>query len=51
VVVTGASAEVGQSIAHEFARHRWNVAVLARSEAGLQGTVGDIERAGCRAMM
>ncbi|WP_342148180.1 SDR family oxidoreductase [Methylorubrum sp. SB2] len=50
VVVTGASAGVGRAIVHEFARHRWNVAVLARGEAGLQGTVRDIERAGGRAL-
>ena len=50
VVVTGASAGVGRAIAHEFARHRWNVAVLARGEAGLKGTVRDIERAGGRAL-
>lgn len=49
VVVTGASAGVGRAIAHEFARHRWNVSVLARGEAGLKGTVRDIERAGGRA--
>ncbi|WP_419831033.1 SDR family oxidoreductase [Methylobacterium sp.] len=49
VVITGASAGVGRAIAHEFARHRWNVSVLARGEAGLKGTVRDIERAGGRA--
>lgn len=50
VVVTGASAGVGRAIAHEFARHRWNVSVLARGETGLKGTVRDIEQAGGRAM-
>ena len=50
VVVTGASAGVGRAIAHEFARHRWNVSILARGEAGLKGTVQDIERAGGRAL-
>ncbi|SEO73953.1 NADP-dependent 3-hydroxy acid dehydrogenase YdfG [Methylobacterium sp. UNC300MFChir4.1] len=50
VVVTGGSAGVGRAIAHEFARHGWNVAVLARGEAGLNGTVRDIERAGGRAL-
>ncbi|MCJ2080313.1 SDR family oxidoreductase [Methylobacterium sp. J-090] len=50
VVVTGGSAGVGRAIAHEFARHRWNVAVLARGEAGLRGTVRDIHRAGGRAL-
>ncbi|WP_267422597.1 SDR family oxidoreductase [Methylobacterium sp. GC_Met_2] len=50
VVITGASAGVGRAIAHEFARHRWNVSVLARGEAGLRGTVQDIECAGGRAL-
>ncbi len=50
VVITGASAGVGRAVAHEFARHHWNVAILARGEAGLRGTVRDIERAGGRAM-
>src|SRR6478609_8578546 len=50
VVITGASAGGGRAIAHEFARHGWNVSVLARGEAGLKGTVQDIERAGGRAM-
>jgi NAD(P)-dependent dehydrogenase (short-subunit alcohol dehydrogenase family) len=50
VVVTGASAGVGRAIAHEFARHRWNVSVMARGETGLNGTVRDIERAGGRAL-
>ena len=50
VVVTGASAGVGRAIAHEFARHCWNVSMLARGEAGLKGAVQDIERAGGRAL-
>lgn len=50
VVVTGASAGVGRAIAHEFARHRWNVSVLARGDVGLKGTVRDIERVGGCAM-
>lgn len=50
VVVTGASAGVGRAIAHEFARHLWNVSVLARGKAGLDGTVRDIENAGGRAL-
>lgn len=50
VVVTGASAGVGRAIAHEFARHHWNVAILARGAAGLRGTVRDIEQAGGRAL-
>ena len=50
VVITGGSAGVGRAIAHEFAAHGWNVSVLARGEAGLRGTVRDIEQAGGRAL-
>ena len=50
VVVTGGTAGVGRAIAHEFARHGWNVSILARGEAGLAGTVRDIEASGARAL-
>ena len=46
VVVTGASAGVGRAIAHEFARHGWNVGLIARGEAGLRGAARDVARAG-----
>ncbi|GJD76968.1 SDR family oxidoreductase [Methylobacterium gregans] len=46
VVVTGASAGVGRAIAHEFARHGWNVGLIARGEAGLRGAAEDVRRAG-----
>jgi len=49
VMVTGASAGVGRAVAHEFARHGWNVGLIARGEAGLAGAVRDVERAGGRA--
>src|SRR6476660_9725978 len=48
VMVTGASAGVGRAIAHEFARQGWNVGLIARGEAGLKGTIRDVERAGGR---
>jgi NAD(P)-dependent dehydrogenase (short-subunit alcohol dehydrogenase family) len=47
-MVTGASAGVGRAVAHEFARHGWNVGLIARGEAGLRGTARDVERAGGR---
>ena len=50
VMVTGASAGVGRAVAHEFARHGWNVGLIARGEAGLRGTIRDVERAGGRAL-
>ncbi|MDP4023518.1 SDR family oxidoreductase [Methylobacterium sp. NEAU 140] len=50
VMVAGASAGVGRAIAHEFARHGWNVGLIARGEAGLAGTIRDVERAGGRPM-
>ncbi len=50
VVITGASAGIGRAIAVEFARAGWNVAAIARGEAGLAGTIRAIEGAGGRAM-
>ena len=50
VVVTGASAGVGRAVAREFARHGWNVGLIARGEAGLQGAIDDVVRAGGRPM-
>src|SRR5688572_9441592 len=46
VVITGASAGVGRATAIRFASQGAAVAVLARGEEGLAGTVKDIERAG-----
>ena len=50
VVVTGASAGVGRAIAVEFARHGWNVSMIARGGKGLQGAVREVERVGGRAL-
>lgn len=49
VVVTGASAGLGRAIAHEFARHGAQVALLARGEEGLHATVAEIEARGGKA--
>ncbi|MBV9097443.1 MAG: SDR family NAD(P)-dependent oxidoreductase, partial [Frankiaceae bacterium] len=49
-VVTGGSAGVGRAIVREFAKHGYDVAVLARGEGGLDGAVRDVEEAGGRAL-
>jgi NAD(P)-dependent dehydrogenase (short-subunit alcohol dehydrogenase family) len=49
-VVTGGSAGVGRAIVREFAAHGYDVAVLARGRAGLEGAVRDAEQAGARAL-
>ena len=49
-VVTGGSAGVGRAIVREFAKHGYDVAVLARGERGLDGAVRDVEEAGGRAL-
>lgn len=50
VVVTGASAGLGRAIAHEFAKHGAQVALLARGEEGLHATVAEIEAKGGKAL-
>jgi NAD(P)-dependent dehydrogenase (short-subunit alcohol dehydrogenase family) len=45
-VVTGASAGVGRSTAQAFARSGFDVALLARGEAGLEGAAVDVKEAG-----
>lgn len=49
-VVTGGSAGVGRAIVRELATHGYDVAVLARGQAGIDGAVGDVEAAGARAL-
>jgi NAD(P)-dependent dehydrogenase (short-subunit alcohol dehydrogenase family) len=49
-VVTGGSAGVGRAIVRELATHGWDVAVLARGQAGVEGAVKDVESAGGRAL-
>jgi NAD(P)-dependent dehydrogenase (short-subunit alcohol dehydrogenase family) len=46
VVVTGASGGIGRAAALAFAARGAKVALLARGEAGLDGAVRDVERAG-----
>jgi NAD(P)-dependent dehydrogenase (short-subunit alcohol dehydrogenase family) len=50
-VVTGASAGVGRATAVELARRGFDVALLARGEAGLEGARHDVERLGRRALV
>jgi NAD(P)-dependent dehydrogenase (short-subunit alcohol dehydrogenase family) len=50
-VVTGASAGVGRATAIAFARHGFDVALLARGEAGLRGAAHDVERCGRQALI
>src|SRR3954463_9243378 len=50
VVVTGGAAGVGRSIVAGVAPHGYDVAILARGEAGVEGAVKDVENAGGRAL-
>jgi short-subunit dehydrogenase len=50
VVVTGASAGVGRATAVAFAERGFDVALLARGEAGLAATAAQIEAVGRRAL-
>nr|WKN36597.1 SDR family oxidoreductase [Tunicatimonas sp. TK19036] len=50
VVITGASAGVGRAAAREFAKNGYQVALLARSEAGLEGARQDVEALGGKAL-
>lgn len=49
-VVTGASGGVGRATALQLARQGFDVALLARGEAGLAGAAKDVEGAGGRAL-
>lgn len=49
-VVTGSSAGVGRATARHFAEKGYDVALLARGEAGLQAAAKEIEAAGARAI-
>lgn len=49
-VVTGGSAGVGRAAVRELAKQGWNVAILARGEAGTQGAVADVEQQGRRGL-
>ena len=49
-VVTGGTAGVGRATVKELAAKSWDVAVLARGQAGLDGACADVEAAGRRAL-
>lgn len=49
-LVSGGSGGVGRATVREFARKGYDVAVLARGQAGLDGAVKDVENAGGRAL-
>ena len=49
-VITGASAGVGRATARAFAERGFDVGLLARGQAGLDGAVKDVQNAGTRAL-
>ena len=49
-VVTGGSAGVGRAAVRELAARGWDVAVLARGEAGVKAAVADVEARGRRGL-
>jgi NAD(P)-dependent dehydrogenase (short-subunit alcohol dehydrogenase family) len=49
-VVSGGSAGIGRAIVRELAEHGYDVAVLARGRAGVDGAVHDVEAAGARSL-
>ena len=49
-VITGASAGVGRATARAFADHGFDVALLARGRAGLEGAAAEVRAAGGRAL-
>lgn len=50
VVVTGGTAGVGRATVREFAAAGYDVAVLARGRAGLEGATHDVEGTGRRCL-
>jgi NAD(P)-dependent dehydrogenase (short-subunit alcohol dehydrogenase family) len=50
VVITGASAGVGRASARAFASDGWDVALLARGEAGLEAAAKEVRALGQRAL-
>ncbi|MGH9094675.1 MAG: SDR family oxidoreductase [Acidimicrobiales bacterium] len=51
VVITGASAGVGRATAREFAQRGFDVALLARGQAGLDACAEEVRGAGRRALV
>jgi NAD(P)-dependent dehydrogenase (short-subunit alcohol dehydrogenase family) len=49
-VVSGGSAGVGRAVVRELADHGYDVAVLARGRAGVDGALEDVTRAGGRGL-
>src|SRR5437763_11097519 len=49
-VVTGGTAGVGRATVRELARRGYDVAILARGAAGLQGAAADVRKAGGQAL-
>jgi NAD(P)-dependent dehydrogenase (short-subunit alcohol dehydrogenase family) len=49
-VVTGGTAGVGRAVVREFARRGYDVAILARGAAGLEGAAADVREAGGQAL-
>lgn len=49
-VVTGGTAGVGRATVRELAKRGWDVAILARGQAGLDGAAADVEAVGRRAL-
>lgn len=50
VVITGATAGVGRATAIAFARHGFDVALVARGDAGLDAAAREVQAAGGRAL-
>lgn len=50
VVVTGGTAGAGRAVVREFAARGYDVAILARGAAGLEGAAADVRSAGGRAL-
>jgi NAD(P)-dependent dehydrogenase (short-subunit alcohol dehydrogenase family) len=50
VAITGASAGIGRAVARLFAQRGDRVALIARGQAGLDGAVRDVQRAGGEAL-
>ncbi len=51
VAVTGASGGVGRATAREFASRGWDVGLIARGEAGLEGAADEVRSMGRRALV